>query len=111
MPEIKAYLNGIKVLYYWTILGSSRARTTDFLRFYIFAQVPRILRFKTFFVKICGVMFAVAGGLAGGKVCIVFIYTSLYILMGKENCLLAHGYVGGASDSHGLDRCCWYFAG
>lgn len=41
MPLVKSYLNGIKV--------------------------PRVVRIKTLFVKVVGVIMSVSGGLAGGK--------------------------------------------
>lgn len=46
IPQIKCYLNGVKV--------------------------PRVVRIKTLLVKIVGVITTVVGGLAGGKVCILF---------------------------------------
>lgn len=42
IPQVKCYLNGVKL--------------------------PRIVRFKTLFVKTIGVITTVVGGLAGGKV-------------------------------------------
>lgn len=42
IPQVKCYLNGVKV--------------------------PRVVRIKTLFVKAVGVITAVVGGLAGGKV-------------------------------------------
>ena len=42
IPQIKCFLNGVKV--------------------------PHVVRFKTLFIKIIGVVSAVAGGLAVGKV-------------------------------------------
>lgn len=42
IPQVKCYLNGVKI--------------------------PRVVRFKTLFVKSVGVVCSVVGGLAGGKV-------------------------------------------
>lgn len=46
IPQVKCYLNGV--------------------------MVPRVVRIKTLFVKAVGVISAVVGGLAGGKVYISF---------------------------------------
>jgi chloride channel 7 len=43
IPQVKCYLNGVKI--------------------------PRIVRIKTLFVKVVGVITSVVGGLAVGKVC------------------------------------------
>jgi hypothetical protein len=47
IPQVKCYLNGVKV--------------------------PRVVRIKTLLVKTAGVISAVVGGLAGGKVIIILI--------------------------------------
>lgn len=44
IPQVKCYLNGVKI--------------------------PRIVRIKTLFVKVIGVISSVVGGLAVGKVCL-----------------------------------------
>jgi hypothetical protein len=43
IPQVKCYLNGVKI--------------------------PRVVRIKTLFVKVVGVITSVVGGLAVGKVC------------------------------------------
>lgn len=43
IPQVKCYLNGVKI--------------------------PRVVRIKTLFVKVIGVICSVVGGLAVGKVC------------------------------------------
>lgn len=47
IPQVKCYLNGVKI--------------------------PRVVRIKTLVVKSIGVICSVVGGLAGGKVCIIFL--------------------------------------
>jgi hypothetical protein len=44
IPQVKCYLNGVKI--------------------------PRVVRIKTLFVKVVGVISSVVGGLAVGKVCL-----------------------------------------
>ena len=58
IPAVKCYLNGIKI--------------------------PFVVRFKTLVCKVVGVIFAVTGGLACGKV--LYIYNSLY------NCIYIYVY-------------------
>lgn len=40
-------------------------------------KVPRVVRIKTLFVKACGVITAVVGGLAGGKVLYLIRYRKI----------------------------------
>lgn len=56
IPQVKCYLNGVKV--------------------------PRVVRIKTLFVKAIGVITAVVGGLAGGK---VSIFHTNYLWNGEKD--------------------------